>query len=399
MGLDSYYRDTIAEIDLDAIGHNVRAFRAWLPERTRFMAVVKANAYGHGAEPVAREAVANGASYLGVATLDEAIELQEADLGVPILVMGYIPEYGLDEAIVRGIRLTVYHPDHLQRIVEAATKTNKQAVLHLKAETGMNRVGARLDEMSTLVRQAKDSAHVYLEGLFTHFACADERDKTYTHQQHALFTQILQECQTRGVSFPIVHCGNSATAIDLPQYGYNMVRVGISMYGFYPSAEVKRTNVHLKPAMTLKTRIIHVKKVPPGVSISYGATYRTKKEETIATLPIGYADGLNRLLSNRGNALVHGRRVPIVGRICMDQTMVALPVELEARVGDEAVLYGRQGDDVIHIDEVANLLGTISYEITCNVSRRIPRIYKRGDRLIEARTDRSYVIDPSRKKL
>lgn len=396
--VDSYYRDTVAEIDLDAIGHNVRAFRDWLPERTRFMAVVKANAYGHGAEPVARVALANGASYLGVATLDEAIELQEADLDVPILVMGYIPEHGLDEAISRGIRMAVYHPDHLQQIMEAAAKGNKQAILHLKAETGMNRVGARPGEMSALVRQARDSAYIHLEGLFTHFACADERDKTHTHRQHALFTQILKECQNLGVSFPIVHCGNSATAIDLPQYGYNMVRVGISMYGFYPSPEVQKTNVHLKPAMTLKTRIVHVKKVPPGTSVSYGATYRTQQEETIATLPIGYADGLNRRLSNRGSALVHGRRVPIIGRICMDQTMLALPAELEAEMGDEAVLYGRQGDEMIHIDEVASLLGTISYEITCSVSRRIPRIYKQGDRLVKVRVDRSCAIDPPRKK-
>lgn len=382
-----FYRDTAAEVDLDAVGHNVRAFRAWLPENTGIMAVVKANAYGHGAEPVAREALNNGVSYLAVATLDEAIELQDVGIDAPILVMGYIPERGLSVAIERGVRFAVYHPDHLQQVINAATAVRKHAVLHLKVDTGMGRLGARLHEAPQLVKQALASNCVCLEGLFTHFACADEGDKAYTHQQAALFNQIREDCEKLGASFSIVHCGNSATAIDLPKYGYNMVRVGISLYGLYPSGQVSRGNVNLKPVMSLKTKIVHLKRVPAGSGISYGATYRTKAEESIATLPIGYADGYNRLLSNRGSALVRGRRVPIVGRVCMDQTMLKLPDDLEAKLGDEVVLYGRQGDEEIHVDEIAALLGTINYEITCMVSRRVPRVYKRNDRLLETRVD------------
>lgn len=383
----SFYRDTVAEIDLDAVGHNVRAFRSWLPEKTGIMAVIKANAYGHGAEQVAREALKNGANRLAVSTLDEAIELQDKGIDAPILVMTYIPERGLSEAIARGIRITVYHPDHLQQVIAAAVKADHRAILHLKAETGMGRVGARLHEMPRLVQEVLAHKCLQLEGLFTHFACADEKDKTHTDRQVERFAQILQECERLGAKFSLIHCGNSATAIDLPQYGFNMVRIGISLYGLYPSPEVSRTNVPLKPVMSLKTRIVHLKRVPAGTSISYGATYRSRQEETIATLPIGYADGFNRRLSNRGSALVHGKRVPIVGRICMDQTMLALPDDLEANLGDEVVLYGRQGAEEIHVDEIASLLGTINYEITCAVSRRVPRVYKRNGQHVETCID------------
>lgn len=390
-----YYRNTVAEIDLDAIGHNVRAFRSWLPAQTAVMAVVKANAYGHGAEPVAREALKSGASHIAVATLDEAIELFEAGIEAPILVMGYIPEHGLAEAISRKIRITTYREDHLQQIIKAAEDTGQPAVVHLKAETGMGRIGAQLHEVEPLIKQALGSRYVRLEGLFTHFACADESDKAHTVEQEALFRQFLKRCEQLGADFSLVHCGNSATAIDLPQFGYNAVRVGISLYGLYPSAEVNRRHVLLKPAMTLKTEVVHVKRVAAGSGISYGATYRPAREETIATLPIGYADGFNRLLSNRGSALVRGRRVPIVGRICMDQTMIKIPDDVDVRVGDEVVLYGRQGDAEIHVDEVAALLGTINYEVTCMVSRRIPRVYKRDGQRIETRTDVTKIIQKS----
>ncbi|WP_054950907.1 alanine racemase [Numidum massiliense] len=370
-----YYRETVVEIDLDAIGHNVQAFRAWLPRETNIMAVVKANAYGHGAPPVAREALASGASYLAVATLDEAIELQEAGIDAPILVLGYVPAYGLPEAIRRCVRLTVYRPDQLQQVMAAARALGQTALLHLKVDTGMGRLGIQLSEVEPLLRPTINSREVTWEGIFTHFACADARDKTATDQQADLFSQFVAKCRALGVTFPFVHCANSATAIDMPQYGYNMARIGVSLYGLYPSDEVEKQHVALKPALTLKTKIVHVKRVPPGTALSYGATYRTKTDVTIATLPIGYADGLNRLLSNRGCALVGGRRVPIVGRICMDQTLLAVPDGLTVANGDEVVLYGRQGDEQICVDEVAKLLGTINYEVTCAIGHRVPRIY------------------------
>lgn len=387
MSNGTFYRDTYAEINLDAIRHNVRAFRLWLPQKTDIMAIVKANAYGHGAPQVAKEALKSGARYLGVATLDEAIELQDRGVDAPILVMGYIPEQALPEAIQRNIHLTFYHPEYLQQVIVSAASARKPAILHLKVETGMGRLGAYPSEVPALVKQALGSEWVRLEGLFTHFACADEGDKTYTHWQADRFARVLQECEGLGADFSLVHCGNSATAIDLPQYGYNLVRIGISLYGLYPSHEVERQHVVLKPAMSLKTRIVHLKKMPPGSGVSYGASYRTEGEETIATLPIGYGDGLNRLLSNRGNALVRGRRVPIVGRICMNQTMLRLPDDLGAELGDEAVLYGQQGDEEISVDEVARLLGTINYEVTTMVSARVPRVYKHQGMLSETFKD------------
>lgn len=388
----NYYRDTVAEIDLDAIAFNLRSFRTWLPQTTQMMAVVKANAYGHGAVPVARTALTNGASFLGVATLDEAIELREAGIRAPVLVMGFIPERGLEEAIRRDVRITVYRVEHLNQIIRAAGRLNRQAKVHIKVDTGMGRLGVRDYEVFPLVKQAAASDAIVLEGMFTHFACADEMDKAYTHRQAELFEQIVAACRKEGVAFPLLHCGNSAAAIDLPQYGYNMVRIGISLYGLYPSLDVKRSNVSLRPAMSFKTRIVHVKQVPPGTGISYGITYRAQEEETIATLPVGYADGFNRLLSNRGSVLVRGRRVPVVGRVCMDQTLIKLPRAMTVDVGEEVVLFGRQGDEHIHVDDIARMLGTINYEVTCMVSRRVPRIYKKDGRIVEVRVDTGKII-------
>jgi alanine racemase len=377
-----YYRDTYAEIDLDAIEHNVRQFRRRYPSRVRLMAAVKADAYGHGAVPVSKAALSAGATDLAVAFLDEALELREAGITAPILILGYTPDRGIRPAVEAGVALTVYREESLPALADAAVKTGKAVRVHVKVDTGMGRLGLAREELVPFMQKLTAVPGVHVEGLYTHFACADERDKTYTRKQYETLTRMVEDLRRENLPVPRVHSANSAAAIEFPEMADGMIRLGISMYGYYPSEEVDREAVHLKPALSLKTRIIHLKQPKAGTGISYGKTFVADGTRWIATLPIGYADGFNRLLSNRGSALVRGKKVPVVGRVCMDQTMVDVTDAMPAAVGDEVVLYGQQGDAVIHVDEVARLLGTISYEVTCMIGRRVPRVYVRSGQLI-----------------
>lgn len=371
---EKFYRNTWVEVDLDAIAHNVQAFRAHLPQRTQIMAVVKADGYGHGSIPVAKEALAAGASYLGVALLDEGIELREAGISAPILVLGYTAPEFVAEAISQNITLTVFHPEVIHAIQREASRLEKQVKVHLKLDTGMGRIGVRTkEELDGLMQVVKESPHVEVEGVFTHFACADEEDPSYTESQHHTFSRAIET-----YSFPLVHCSNSAGGILYPNWGYNMMRLGISLYGQYPSSYTKGKGIDLKEAFSLKSKISHLKEVPAGTSISYGATYTTPEKAIIASVPIGYADGFSRSLSNKGNALVKGSRVPIVGRVCMDQLMLDVSTVADPRIGDEVVLMGQQRQERIPVDEVADLLQTINYEVTCMISKRVPRVYRKG---------------------
>lgn len=370
-----YGRDTVIEIDLDAVMHNVRQFRKHLPEKTQIMAVVKADAYGHGAVPVAQAALEAGAAYLGVAFADEGIQLRNAGIEAPILVLGYTPPYAAREAILNRLSITVYSEDSLQVLESEAARLGMQARVHVKVDTGMGRIGLAPEEVPAFLRKALSLKHVQVEGLFTHFATADERDKSYTHYQEERFAGVIRELREEGIDIPLIHIANSAGAIDLPDRVYDMARIGISLYGYYPSSEVNQRAIELKPILTFKTKIVHLKQSPPGTAISYGKTYATRKTEWIATIPVGYADGFSRQLSNRGHALVRGVKVPVVGRVTMDQVMLDVTEAMPVKVGDEVVLYGRQGAEMISVDEVAGLLGTINYEVTCMLGRRIPRIY------------------------
>ncbi|MBP1930034.1 alanine racemase [Ammoniphilus resinae] len=368
---EPYYRSTWVEVDLQAIADNVRAFRAHLPQQTKIMAVIKADGYGHGAIPVAKAALASGAEYLGVAMLEEAIELRQAGITAPILALGYIPSEFVAIAIQHDVTMTVYHEELIPAIQTAAEKLNKNAKVHLKVDTGMGRIGVRTkEEFSQLAVAICQSPRIELEGAFTHFACADEEDSSYTGQQLQHFTKILESSE-----IPLIHCSNSAAAILFPNQGYNMIRLGISLYGQYPSTYTKGKGVQLKPAFSLKAKVTHVKQVPAGTFISYGATYQVKESAYVATIPIGYADGYSRSLSNRGSVLIRGKRVPIIGRVCMDQLMVDVSSVPDCRLGDEVVLIGKQGNQEITVDEVADLLHTINYEVTCMISKRVPRIY------------------------
>lgn len=377
------YRWTRAEIDLDALTHNLTQFRSRLDPSIRLMAVVKANAYGHGAAKVAEEAVRFGVDYLAVAFLDEALELRSVGIAAPILVLGYTPPEYVEAAREQDVTLTVFD-DEVLAAAATADPDARALKVHVKVDTGMGRIG--LTDAPTAIayiERALRTPGVAVEGIFTHYACADECDKTHVRGQYRRFMEVADHFQRRNIHIPYVHAGNSAAGIDTPELACNMVRLGVSMYGMYPSDEVDHAEVDLRPVMSFKTGVVMVKRVPPGTTISYGAKYVATREEgeTIATLPVGYADGFTRMLSGKAEALLRGRRVPVVGSICMDQCMIRVE-DGEAEVGDEVVLFGAQGDETIPADELARKLGTINYEITCMVNRRVPRVYKKHGNIV-----------------
>jgi len=380
---EKFYRHTWVEVNLDAISHNLNLFRCHLPDQTGIMAVVKADGYGHGAVPVALEALESGASYLGVATLDEALELRRARINAPILVLGYTSPSFVEEAVIHNITLTVFDLDVISSLDQATRRLQTPVKVHLKVDTGMSRIGVRTEEeFLTLVSEINRFPFVEIEGVFTHFSCADEEDSAYTEEQHHTFIRVIRSLQHR---VPLIHCSNSAAGILFPKWGYNMVRLGISLYGQYPSAYTRGKGLELEEAFTLKSRVAYVKTVPKDTAVSYGATYKTVSEATIASIPIGYADGYSRALSNRGKALVQGKEVPIVGRICMDQCMLDVTGISACSVGDEVVLIGQQGNAAITVDDVAGWLQTINYEVTCMISKRVPRIYKKNGNVVSTK--------------
>jgi alanine racemase len=352
------------------------------------MAVVKANGYGHGAVEVARTALANGAEWLGVARLAEAVHLRQAGFGVPILVFGYTPPADAGQLIDFDLRQSVYSREAAQAYSAAASARGERIRLHLKVDTGMGRlglvpaalsgyppgqaVGADFIGAATAIARLPG---IEAEGIFTHFAASDSADASYANGQLSLFFEVLSALHAHGLEFAVRHAANSAAVITIPESHLDLVRPGIALYGLAPSHEIDLGRISLKPAMALKTRIIHLKAVPAGTRISYGLTYRTPAPTLIGTIPAGYADGYRRLFSSRGEMLVHGRRVPVLGRVCMDLTMLDLGAVPEARIEDEVVIFGRQGDESISADHLARELGTINYEIVCDVSARVPRVY------------------------
>ncbi|GIP35081.1 alanine racemase [Paenibacillus sp. J2TS4] len=383
--MDSFYRPTWIEISLDAFRHNLRAFRHLLDPSIEMMAVIKADAYGHGAIEIAKEALACGAKYLAVAFLDEALELRRANIKAPILILGHTPIQGLAHALASDITVNVYNEEMLCALAEQAS-VEHPVKIHIKIDTGMGRLGLHQEQQAiALIEQAIGTPGVIVEGLFTHYACADEEDKTYTFKQHRRFDKIVRYFADKGIRFPYVHAGNSAAAIDLPELTYNMVRLGIAMYGIYPSAEVNRQKINLQPVMSLKTRIVMVKSMPADEGISYGAVYRTQQDgERIATLPVGYADGYSRMLTGKARVLVNGQSAPVVGTICMDQCMINVTHLPQASYGDEVVLYGNQQGATLPVEEIAEALGTIPYEIVCMISHRVPKVYVSNGKVLHA---------------
>jgi alanine racemase len=387
--VDAFYRPTWVEISLDALRSNIEQFQKVLPEGMKQMAVVKADAYGHGAVEVSKEVLAAGVDYLGVAFFDEALELRNAGITAPILVLGYTPPEGIDRARELDVTIAVYSRDVLEELCMQGLKqenaSQKKLKIHIKLDTGMGRLGLRTEaDAIPFIEEALKLTNVEVEGLFTHYANADETDKSYTFEQYARFERIVSYFTDKGVTFPYIHAGNSAAAIDLPGLTYSMVRLGISMYGLYPSEEVDQSKIELKPVLSLKTGIVHLKTLPAGSGVSYGTIYHTKGDEQIGTLPIGYADGYSRMLSEKAEVLVRGKRVPIVGRICMDQCMINVSDVPDVQSLDEVVLIGEQGGERISVEDVARLLGTIPYEIICMISHRVARVYVRNGERVEA---------------
>jgi len=382
------YRPTQAEINLDHLCSNVDAFRGTLPQGKKLLACVKANAYGHGAVETARELERVGVDYLSVAFLDEALELRQHGITLPILVLGYTPPEGIAEAWKHDVTITLFSREVLEAIQHLETGTSSRKLkVHIKIDSGMGRLGLLPgDEALAFILEAAKLKQVMLEGMFTHFAKADEQDKTYTLEQYRRFQGVVDALRDQGCVIPIIHTANSAATIDTPELSYNMVRVGISLYGLYPSDEVNHQVVKLSPVLTLKTKAVLVKTLPPHWGVSYGTRYVTQGNERIATLPIGYADGFSRMLSGKAQVLVRGRRVPVVGTICMDQCMVSLQSFAaeaeEIQAGEEVVLIGHQSGAVITAYEVASQLGTIPYEVICMMAHRIPRVYTRNGAVV-----------------
>ncbi|HET7522492.1 MAG TPA: alanine racemase [Bacillales bacterium] len=367
-------RDSWAEIHLHHVKENIHSFQHHLADDVDIMAVVKADGYGHGAVEVARTALRAGASWLGVAILDEAIALRKAGIIAPILVFGWVRPEDAPVAARLGISLTVFQHNWL---IEAKRhhSDGRKLNVHLKLDTGMGRIGARdRSEIAAIVKAVHRDDSLHLEGVFTHFATADERDSSYFKKQYTRFETMLSWLDDWRGRPEIIHCANSATAIHYPGKVFNLIRLGIAMYGLAPSLDMVPTlPFPLKQAFTLHSRLVHVKQIEPGDAISYGATYVAREREWIGTVPLGYADGWLRKIAKKGEVLVDGKRAPIVGRICMDFFMVRLPEN--KKIGTLVTLIGKQGNERIDVEDIASQLETITYEIPCMISGRVPRIY------------------------
>jgi alanine racemase len=362
--------NTYAEISLDAIKHNIGEIRELLSPAVRFMAVVKANAYGHGAPAVSRAAVEAGADYLAVANLKEAMELREAGVVSPILILTESPTSVMDEIIQYDLSQTLYSFSEARALSDEARKRKKPARVHVKVDTGMGRVGVPPSEAVAFIKKVSSLPELLLEGIFTHFAKAEDPQDNFTQDQFQKFKQVAAKVK----HIPIKHSANSAAVLFHPETHLDMVRVGLMIYGLYPQGSSRRL-INLKPALSFKSRITYLKKIPEGTPVSYGCTYVAPSQTTIATVPVGYADGFSRRLSNRGQVIIRGKRYPVVGRVTMDLTLVNIG-EDKVEMGDEVVLIGEQNGQAISADEVAGLEDTISYEVVCGIGKRVARIYK-----------------------
>jgi alanine racemase len=361
---------TWAEIDLEAIRSNITKVRQ--ATGVKVLAVVKANAYGHGVLQVSKAALEGGAAWLGVALVDEALEIRKAGITCPLLLLSYTPPDRIDEVVHQQVSLTIWTRTHLALVAAAAEKLGMVAKVQLKVDTGMSRVGVQVEDMLDLVEQTIHTPQVHFEGLCTHFACADEIDPVPTDWQEQSLQQVLGLLRDHEWIPPLVHAANSATTLTRVVDHFNMVRVGVAMYGLQPSHEC-RLPAEFHPALTWKTVLSHVKTLPPGRGVSYGHQYTTSRNERIGTIPLGYADGFRRADGNV--VLVCGKRVPVVGRVCMDQSMLQLDEVPEAQVGDEVVIVGQQGEQSILAEDVGRVWGTINYEVVCGIGARVQRFY------------------------
>ncbi|HOE63691.1 MAG TPA: alanine racemase [Candidatus Sumerlaeota bacterium] len=368
------YRPTIAAISLDAVKHNIQAIQKKVGAACQVMAVVKANAYGHGMAQVAQASLEAGAARIGVATVDEAAILRDLKIKAPILVMGPALLEHAEFFIARNISAAVGSIEAARAFGRAARKLGKKARIHIKTDTGMGRFGFWWENLAALLPEIKKIRGLHLEGCFTHFATSDIADYAYTKWQHENFKKLLDSAARQKIRFDIIHAANSGAIMQHPETYHDCVRAGVMLYGMLPDQKTKPT-VPIKPVMTLTTRLVEIRQHPKGRCISYGCTWQTPRASRIGILPIGYGDGYSRKFSNKGQVLIRGRRAPIVGRVCMDQTLVDLSAIPEAQIGDRVLLWGENELGVLKVEEAAKWMGTITYEVTCALGARIPRVY------------------------
>ncbi len=379
------YNRVYAKIDLDAAAYNMEQMKKRIGSGARLIAVIKTDGYGHGAVPLAR--MFEETDYVwgyAVASLDEGVVLRKHGIKKPILVLGCIFPDQYEEMIRYEIRATIYMEDMAREMADTARRAGKKAFFHIKVDTGMGRIGFPVSEESAdIIERISRMPDVVTEGMYTHFAKADETDKSYTLEQHRKFMWMKEQMEKRGVEIPYYDCDNSAGIIDFPDMKHDLARAGISMYGLYPSDEVDQNAVDLKPVLSLISHVTFVKTVEPGTAISYGGTFVADKTMRVATIPVGYGDGYPRSLSNKGFVLIHGKRARILGRVCMDQFMVDVTDIPGVKFMDRVILAGEDGNDRITVDELAGLSGRFNYEFVCCLGKRIPRVYTLGGRVAE----------------
>jgi alanine racemase len=396
MALDiKYQRPTYAEIDIRALVHNLNEAKRLAGSKSQILAIVKADAYGHGAVTISEELVRNGIQYLGTALIEEAIELRDAGIKIPIIVLGGIFEEQIPKIAEYSLSPVVYQEGFLKAIANEAGNINRQMNIHIKIDTGMGRIGVLPEDVVDFVKKAASQKNIKVEGIMTHFADADLADKAYAEKQMAEFTSIVKGLDKEGIKIPYQHIANSAALVSFENDRFNMARPGIMLYGYAPfsnplispfikggqKGDLVKGGVgglNLIPVMSVKTKILHLKKVLAGTYISYGRTFVAKRDSVIATLPVGYADGYSRALSNKGFVIVKGKKAPIAGRVCMDMTMIDVTDIDGVEINDEVVLMGSQGKETITADDIAMLANTISYEVLCCIGKRVPRVYING---------------------
>lgn len=379
-------RPVYAEIDLDAIAYNIKNIKKLVKDK-EIIAVVKADCYGHGALDVVPTLLENGASRLAVAVLTEGIELRNDNIKAPIMILGYTPSYLNEELIKYDLEQTVYDLDYAKELSKTALSLNKKAKIHIAIDTGMGRIGFLPTEKAIdAICKICSLEGLEVIGIFTHFSTSDEKDKEYTNEQFEKFTDLLKKLSNLNIEIPIKHVSNSGAIMDMPETYLDAVRAGIILYGYYPSPEVKKENLSLKPALTLKATITRVQEMDAGMSISYGRTFNTERKSLIATIPIGYADGYSRLLAKNAKVIINGQFAPIVGRICMDQCMIDITdINGDIKVGDEVIILGEQNGLRFNADNFAEIMGTINYEILCMLKYRIPRVYVKNGKIFNVR--------------
>ncbi|OPJ55252.1 alanine racemase [Alkalithermobacter paradoxus] len=373
-------RPTWAEININNLRDNFRSIKKIVKKDTKICGVVKANAYGHGSVHVANVLIQEGVDYLAVATFEEAIELRNNNINIPILCLGYIKDSDLEKAISNDIDITVYSYSIANELSKVAINLEKSANVHIKIDTGMSRLGFKADDKTVdTIERIHNLPNINIIGIYTHFARADEIDKSFTHSQFKEFMYIVEKLENKNINIPIKHVSNSAGIIDFPEYHLDMVRAGIVLYGHYPSEDVNKEALLLKPVMTLKTTVSNIKTLGEGRGVSYGHTYKVNETTKVATLPIGYADGFTRMLSGKVDVKINGYKSPIIGRICMDQCMAKVDVD-DIKVGNVVEIFGE--DEDLRIERFGKVLGTINYELLCMISRRVPRVYLEGNRVL-----------------